>query len=282
MTCQIVSPRDQRFVYSLMTVRCIGTSDASRMPSNFRKTWKHYSSGRATGWWSFTPRSAKSCMSPTRGSAWNIHIASMDTPSKWSTQPSTLGLISTSLLNGTTTSTRSPRRQTRHQPFCGATYINASRDQGPLLSDSCATIMTEYASVIWDPHTAEYTNKLEMVQRRAARMVFSDYRTTSSVSVMISQLNWPTLQERRAQAKATMMYRIVYQLIDIPSTLLVPTISPRGNNITFLVPYARTTLYQKSFFPDGIRIWNALPSEAVSAPSIDSFKSRILPITIRP
>ena len=142
--------------------------------------------------------------------------------------------------------------------------------------------LTEYASVIWDPHTAEYTNKLEMVQRRAARMVFSDYRTTSSVSVMISQLNWPTLQERRAQAKATMMYRIVYQLIDIPSTLLVPTISPRGNNITFLVPYARTTLYQKSFFPDGIRIWNALPSEAVSAPSIDSFKSRIQHITIRP
>ena len=80
--------------------------------------------------------------------------------------------------------------------------------------------LTEYASVIWDPHTAENISKLEMIQRRAARMVFSDYRTTSSVSVMINQLNWPTLQERRAQAKATMMYRIVYQLIDIPSTLL--------------------------------------------------------------
>ena len=97
----------------------------SRMPSNCRKTWKHYSSGRATGWWSFTPRSAKSCMSPIRGSAWNIHTASMDTPSKWSTQPSTLGLISTSHLNGTTTSTRSPKRETQHQPFCGTTYINA-------------------------------------------------------------------------------------------------------------------------------------------------------------
>ena len=142
--------------------------------------------------------------------------------------------------------------------------------------------LTEYASVIWDPYTAENITKLEMVQRRAARMVFSDYRTTSSVSAMINQLNWPTLQERRAQAKATMMYRIVYQMIDIPSTILVPTISPRGNNITFLVPFARTLTYQKSFFPDGIRIWNSLPSEAVSKTSIDSFKSQIQTYTIRP
>jgi hypothetical protein len=48
-----------------------------------------------------------------------------------------------------------------------------------------------------------------------------------------------------------MMYRVVNQLIDIPSQILVHTISPRGNNITFLVPYARTIIYQKSFFPDG-------------------------------
>jgi hypothetical protein len=36
------------------------------------------------------------------------------------------------------------------------------------------------------------------------------------------------------------------------------TSRPRGNNITFLVPYARTLIYQKSFFPGGIRIWNSL------------------------
>jgi hypothetical protein len=113
-------------------------------------------------------------------------------------------------------------------------------------------------------------------------MVNFDYRTTSSVSAMLAHLNWTTLQERRAHAKAVMMYRVVNQLIDIPSSpILVPTNSLRGNNISFIVPYARTLTYQKSFFPDGIRIWNALPSEAVCATSLNRFRSQMQNITIR-
>jgi hypothetical protein len=82
---------------------------------------------------------------------------------------------------------------------------------------------------------------------------------------MLAHLNWTTLQERRGNAKAV-MYRVVNKLIDIPSSpILVPTNSLRGNNISFIVPYARTLIHQKSFFPDGICIWNALPSEAVFA-----------------
>ena len=141
--------------------------------------------------------------------------------------------------------------------------------------------LTEYASVVWDPFTTENINKLEMVQRRAARMVYSDYRTTSSVTTMLAQLQWNTLQERRAQHKAIMMYRIVNQLVDIPSQTLIPTISPRGNNITFLVPYARVLSYQRSFFPDAIRTWNALPAEVVNAPSIDCFKARLQATNMR-
>jgi hypothetical protein len=141
--------------------------------------------------------------------------------------------------------------------------------------------VTEYASVIWDPYTAENIQKLEMVQRRAACVVNFDYRTTSSVSAMLAHLNWTTLQERRAHAKAVMMYRVVNQLIDIPSSpILVPTNSLRGNNISFIVPYTRTLTYQKSFFRDGIRIWDALPSE-VCATSMDSFKFQIQNTTIR-
>ena len=82
--------------------------------------------------------------------------------------------------------------------------------------------LMEYATVIWDPFTESNIRKLEMVQRRSARMFFSDYRRTSSVSSMLQQLQWPTIQERRAQAKVTMMYRITYQLVDVPTTYLTP------------------------------------------------------------
>ena len=61
--------------------------------------------------------------------------------------------------------------------------------------------VVEYASSAWDPHTDRNTEKLEAVQRRAARFVTGDYRTTSSVSDMISNLGWESLQHRRTEAK---------------------------------------------------------------------------------
>ena len=53
-----------------------------------------------------------------------------------------------------------------------------------------------YASSAWDPYTQSSINKLESVQRRAARFVTGEYRTTCSVSEVISNLVWETLQER--------------------------------------------------------------------------------------
>jgi hypothetical protein len=39
----------------------------------------------------------------------------------------------------------------------------------------------EYASYVWAPHTQSNINKLELVQRRAARFATGNYNTTSSV-----------------------------------------------------------------------------------------------------
>jgi hypothetical protein len=51
----------------------------------------------------------------------------------------------------------------------------------------------EYSCSIWDPYTHDNINKLEMVQRRAARYVQNNYHNTSSVTSMIDTLGWPTL-----------------------------------------------------------------------------------------
>ena len=89
----------------------------------------------------------------------------------------------------------------------------------------------EYGSVIWDPHTKSYTNKIEAIQRRAARYVTGDHKRTSSVTAMIEDLKWPTLEERRAQAKVAMMYRIMNDLVDIPKQHLIPAghVGTRGH-----------------------------------------------------
>ena len=71
---------------------------------------------------------------------------------------------------------------------------------------------------------------------------------TSSVSPVIRQLNWDSLEMRRKQAIVVVMYWIVYRLAAIPTVVLVPTMSIRRN--MYLVPYARSVIYQRSFFPD--------------------------------
>ena len=111
----------------------------------------------------------------------------------------------------------------------------------------------EYASSAWDPYTHQNIDKLETVKRHAARFVTGDYRTPSSVSDMISNMGWETLQQRRTQAKLVMVYRITYGLIDISATTLLhqATLSTRGNSMRYLPPYCRTDIYRCSFFRPG-------------------------------
>ena len=138
--------------------------------------------------------------------------------------------------------------------------------------------IVEYASPVWDPHTAANISKVEAVQRRAARFVCGDYRTTSSTSEMIANLQWPSLQQRRQDAKVSMIYRIHHNLVDIPTTHLRTTaLSTRGHPLKFFVPYTRTDIYKASFFPSGIRLWNQLPASVVAAATLESFKASLSP-----
>ena len=57
----------------------------------------------------------------------------------------------------------------------------------------------EYAAAVWDPPTQRNINALERVQRRGARFVMNNYRQTSSVISMLSQLGWGKLRLRRAR-----------------------------------------------------------------------------------
>ena len=62
----------------------------------------------------------------------------------------------------------------------------------------------------------ENKEKIEMVQRRAARWVSNDYSTYSSVTEMMSNLGWRSLENRRYDALLLMFYKIVYGLAAIP------------------------------------------------------------------
>ena len=61
----------------------------------------------------------------------------------------------------------------------------------------------EYSGVVWDPHTAQDIDKLEMVQHRYARYTYRGNGRTSTVTAILKTLGWEPLAERRAKARIT-------------------------------------------------------------------------------
>ena len=55
----------------------------------------------------------------------------------------------------------------------------------------------EYASTVWSPFTMQNIQKIEMVQRRAARWVSNSYSYHDRVSAMLSNLGWRSLEYHR-------------------------------------------------------------------------------------
>ena len=72
--------------------------------------------------------------------------------------------------------------------------------------------------IVWSPHTDLDINKLESVQRRAARWVTRDYQYTSSLSTMLQDLNWRTLDQRRIDSRLVLLYKVTYDLVAIPAS----------------------------------------------------------------
>ena len=60
-------------------------------------------------------------------------------------------------------------------------------------------------------------NKVEAVQKRAARWTTKDYSYTPSVTAMLNDLYWCPLDQRRIDSKLLIMYKGTYDLVATPA-----------------------------------------------------------------
>ena len=143
----------------------------------------------------------------------------------------------------------------------------------------------EYASSIWDPYTQTDIQKLDKVQKYAARWTLQDYSTYTSVSTLQKQLKWPPLAQRRLQTRLTVFYKITNNLIAIPVPpyILKPTrttrSTPTADTHTYRQLHTATDSYKYSFFPRTIINWNSLPNNTKTLPTVLAFKASISPLT---
>jgi ribonuclease P/MRP protein subunit RPP40 len=132
----------------------------------------------------------------------------------------------------------------------------------------------EYCSSIWHPWQRSLTYKIERVQRSAARYVCNNYGQTSSVTQMLIDLNWQTLEQRRIRNSLIIFFKIKYSLIAVDHDHLIST-----RNLNYLIPQSHTQYHSNSFFPRTIRSWNGLPLYIQSSPSLILFTERLATVT---
>ena len=121
--------------------------------------------------------------------------------------------------------------------------------------------------------------RLEGVQRAAARFCKSDYRHTSSVSIMLDSLGLEPLETRTGKLnRLCMMYKIIHGLVDLNiHNYLQFSKEKRTRNshaYKFQTPFCSKNALKFSFFPKTSREWNQLPAEVVLSPSLAVFKEK--------
>ena len=141
----------------------------------------------------------------------------------------------------------------------------------------------EYACSVWDPYTQENIDRLEDVQRRAARFVCNNYHRTASVTDMLNHLNWSSLEHRRMTSRLSMLFRIRKNMVQLDSETIRGNLIPkrargrRGqHNQQYMEKNIHTQDYRLgSFFPRTTRDWNKLPQGTVDAETLGTFVSRV-------
>ena len=160
----------------------------------------------------------------------------------------------------------------------------------------------EYAATVWDPYYQQDIDRLENIQRRAARFISSDYRSRheGAVTEMLKNLELPSLQERRRQLRLTMFYKIANNLVPaLPEINFMSKINnkrqikpklfedhvtsniahrqARQNNKCYQAqpPNPQSPQRQNSFFPKTIIEWNQLDQETIDSKTPEGFRTRL-------
>jgi outer membrane lipopolysaccharide assembly protein LptE/RlpB len=120
--------------------------------------------------------------------------------------------------------------------------------------------LLEYASSVWDPYLKCHADKIESIQRRAARFVMNRYHRTASVTAMLTNLGWISRND----------------MVKVNKSKLepLPERARRSHNQQFRrITNPRGPKYRQfSFLPRAIREWNDLPQEVIDASSAASFR----------
>lgn len=139
----------------------------------------------------------------------------------------------------------------------------------------------QYASAAWNPGTKKNKDILENVQRRAARYIMADFNQTSSVTDMLHQLTWETIEESRIKTRLRTLHKIITNQLAIDGSIYIkpkPLRNRRGHDQQYVLHETPiSTPMVNSFFAESVYYWNALKSGDLPTEEKFNFTNLTLP-----
>lgn len=134
----------------------------------------------------------------------------------------------------------------------------------------------DYCSVVWSPYYVRDIEAVEKVQRRFTRIL--PVCRDLPYKDRLKYYNLSTLFTRRLKFDLTMVYKIVYQHLDVDPSVyfrLSGDSRIRGHHLKIFHPHCRLDVRKHWFSTRVIPLWNSLPSSLVCSPNVDVFKNRL-------
>ena len=75
--------------------------------------------------------------------------------------------------------------------------------------NSIVRLQLEYASAVWDTNHKKWISKIE-------QWTVNNFEQKASVTGMVKNLGWRTLEQRRADARLCLFYKAVHGLVVVP------------------------------------------------------------------
>ena len=189
-----------------------------------------------------------------------------------------LGVDITNNLNWNKHISRIPSSANRSLGFIKRNLYSCTKPIKETAYCSLVRPLLEYSSAVWDPYTKDLTNKIESIQRRAARFVANDYKYTSNVSDMIKDLNWSSLKDRRTISRLSILHKARQDLLALPvNDLLQPVqrLSRHVHSNCYKIIPSNKDCHKYSYLPQTVKDWNGLPYSTTLIEDPKKFKAAV-------
>ncbi|XP_076443961.1 uncharacterized protein LOC143282247 [Babylonia areolata] len=135
----------------------------------------------------------------------------------------------------------------------------------------------EYGHAVWQPYQKTLSAELEDVQRRATRLLAS--MKDKPYPERLRALHLPSLEHRRLRGDMIEVYKYLHAFynVDNPKFELADNSRRdlRGNPFKLTKSRFRLDIRGNFFSYRVVAGWNSLPDSVVTAPSLNSFKTRL-------